>query len=765
LTHSHNLGLLHANENGEEYEDKTGYMGSAPQILHYPEKCYNGQNHWHLGWYEDRALELDFGSSDLDSPVLLYIAAFVDYDKTDEGFYVVVKIGDYYLQYNRARSFNKQTSEKGDTLTVVKYVSSIGTDLVVGLNWALPYWEGSIEGEKLVVELCETERGDNISPDFMIVSVGRGESACSLASVPSSVIKVPEETPSLTPVPSRFSRTLSPVPSPVTQAPTSWPTEPERPVVNHPTNLRPDASRPERWPEAPKEQQGPTLQSPSLEAPKDEQGPTLQSPSLGSAPFVEVLESPTMIEAPTFTSPGFIPAATIGIQDGRNDSGISTVSLVMIALSTVVVALAICLCAWQSKKNALYWFADKGDHDELLRVGGQIVGISSFTSERDRGISNVGPIEASMLTRGKYEFCSSRSTVSTDSSPDRSRGSLEEEKDAVAEAWFQSSTKMQRQVPQKERATASITQWGTTLSSCLFDEASAVPCNASASARPWAPLAFSRRVDDDDDDDKDLEEDSNAATPRPSTTVSEEDSFQRAYLSEEGNARVSKYEPIPDLGDMVRICGRNSLPIYEAESLQLPVSKEPPKLPGGGMQIISLAPIPRRDRGKRAADPGILSSSSPSQDLPCPSDPSSLTVTHGLEEFRSQSFLSFLRPSTIHRPSHPNSTTYPARSPSPVDSNTMLMERTLAGTPLRRTCEDGPNVDFTTARPTRSLVDSTTMRMENTMQMENTMAGHRPNYDDGAPHYWDLDTDDMGESKRGFEKLSKSFNGMRFSQT
>jgi Gametolysin peptidase M11 len=35
----HNLGLRHAFENGTEYEDRTGYMGSMPNMTRYPEQC------------------------------------------------------------------------------------------------------------------------------------------------------------------------------------------------------------------------------------------------------------------------------------------------------------------------------------------------------------------------------------------------------------------------------------------------------------------------------------------------------------------------------------------------------------------------------------------------------------------------------------------------------------------------------------------------------------------------------------------------------
>lgn len=44
----HNLGLNHANENGD-YLDYTSYMSAGHYEEGYPRKCFNGQNHHHLG--------------------------------------------------------------------------------------------------------------------------------------------------------------------------------------------------------------------------------------------------------------------------------------------------------------------------------------------------------------------------------------------------------------------------------------------------------------------------------------------------------------------------------------------------------------------------------------------------------------------------------------------------------------------------------------------------------------------------------------------
>ena len=198
-------------------------MGSAPKRLYYPEKCFNGQNNWHLGWYRDRALELDF-DTDLKEPLLLDMAAFVDYKKTRQGSYVVLKIGDYYFQYNRAKSFNKNTSEKKDSLTVVKFIPNVGTNLIEGLNLSKPLLQRRIGGELLTVKVCSMKKGSKSSPDTLQVSVGRNNAGACPTSPPSPFPVIPPS-PSPTAAPTHTStKAHTDIPTPITtQAPTPAP--------------------------------------------------------------------------------------------------------------------------------------------------------------------------------------------------------------------------------------------------------------------------------------------------------------------------------------------------------------------------------------------------------------------------------------------------------------------------------------------------------------------------------------------------------------
>jgi hypothetical protein len=178
----HGLGLGHANEDGSFYTDYTSYMSAGHKQTNWPAKSFNAQNHWHLGWYDDRSISVD---PIVAAPQLLKIVAFVDYDKTHEGEYVVAEVGvddtSLYMQYNRAKGFNRDTEEKVDMLTIITAMEG-GTNLVAGLdldanNYSVADFQGS--GQDLLIEVCQVGVGNGVDqPDYMIVSVGIGASLC-----------------------------------------------------------------------------------------------------------------------------------------------------------------------------------------------------------------------------------------------------------------------------------------------------------------------------------------------------------------------------------------------------------------------------------------------------------------------------------------------------------------------------------------------------------------------------------------------------------
>ena len=169
-------------------------MGSAPKTTNYPRKCYNGQNSWHLGWYVDRTLEISPQQTQV-----YHVAAFVDYRKTNEEEYVVLKISEaeIYLQNNRAKAFNRESGEFRDTLTIVKNDNK-GTHLLGGLNSSFPLYQEQIGSDTLTIEICEEIRGSLSKPHVLAVNVGYGESKCQEyleASAAMSFTKAPSSSP------------------------------------------------------------------------------------------------------------------------------------------------------------------------------------------------------------------------------------------------------------------------------------------------------------------------------------------------------------------------------------------------------------------------------------------------------------------------------------------------------------------------------------------------------------------------------------------
>jgi len=203
-------GLGHAFEKGEEYGDETTIMGFSSSTKDGPRKCFNGQNLWHFGWFNSRAVMVD----PFQVPQLLELAPFVDYDKTESYQPVLITVFDMHIVYNRAKGFNAETSEYQDKVTVAKEQDNINSELLAVLDTSNPKLEipGILGTAKtLIIEICESVLGAN-GVDYYAVSIGLDESMCA---VPTSYPT--EQTPEPTPLP-----TLRPTPTP-TRAPAPRP--------------------------------------------------------------------------------------------------------------------------------------------------------------------------------------------------------------------------------------------------------------------------------------------------------------------------------------------------------------------------------------------------------------------------------------------------------------------------------------------------------------------------------------------------------------
>jgi hypothetical protein len=125
----HSIGLHHSGEyygssTEQEYGDMSGYMGYGHFGDDTPAMCFNPAKNWQLGWYDDKQLEI-FPDTDLSSEPTSYILnGVVDYGNITDGAYVVLKIGDFYLGFNKATGFNEGTQEASNQVTVQEKLGS-----------------------------------------------------------------------------------------------------------------------------------------------------------------------------------------------------------------------------------------------------------------------------------------------------------------------------------------------------------------------------------------------------------------------------------------------------------------------------------------------------------------------------------------------------------------------------------------------------------------------------------------------------------------
>jgi hypothetical protein len=195
-------------------------MGASQNHLEGPQKCFNSQNHWHLGWFRDRTWQ----APNYQVPEIVELASFVDYaflsvEQTD--YPVLVDLEQtYFLQFNRAKYHNTGTGDNADQVILVQAVQG-GTELLAGLDlehhrFEIPNFLGT--SSTLVIDVCDMIVGAN-GADRVVLSIGLDISVCLTYSLPPTI--APSSPPSLehTHRPSTnallHSSSLAPSPNPV----------------------------------------------------------------------------------------------------------------------------------------------------------------------------------------------------------------------------------------------------------------------------------------------------------------------------------------------------------------------------------------------------------------------------------------------------------------------------------------------------------------------------------------------------------------------
>lgn len=124
----HSIGLHHSGEytgsdSNQEYGDQSDLMGFSYKSDDTPRMCFNPAKNWQLGWYSDKQVEIDPNNLSQE-PTSFILNGVVDYGDATQDAKVVVKVGDFYIGYNKASSFNNQVKEGANQVLVNEKMGS-----------------------------------------------------------------------------------------------------------------------------------------------------------------------------------------------------------------------------------------------------------------------------------------------------------------------------------------------------------------------------------------------------------------------------------------------------------------------------------------------------------------------------------------------------------------------------------------------------------------------------------------------------------------
>lgn len=169
---------LHAGHSGElgggEYDDDTCMMGNSYSSSYGAHKCFNGQKMWAFNWWPNKKKVVN---PIADGPWNGRLAAFVDVRSTTMP--VVLRVGNLYLVYNRAKAHNVEAHEKADMVTIVNAPTSSSNSLMrVGINASTGKDSYSCDAEfehgrfSVTIEVCKVVKGAG-KVDYVELSIRR----------------------------------------------------------------------------------------------------------------------------------------------------------------------------------------------------------------------------------------------------------------------------------------------------------------------------------------------------------------------------------------------------------------------------------------------------------------------------------------------------------------------------------------------------------------------------------------------------------------
>jgi Gametolysin peptidase M11 len=237
----HNMGLRHSGKgDSQPYADRTGYMGVSTPIAWAPQKCYNAAQHWQLGWYSEHQWSLV--NQDISSPRLISLAAFPDHQKVSPSQYaILLQVTDnIYLQFNRAKSYNRGTDMMPDQVVVIRDDQD-KTVVLAGLDMTT---QNSLRLASVAIQVCSLNinSSDESGVDFAVVAVAASDNGALCAGSSFSTALAVVDTPAPATPPPASAGPISP--APITASPTSPAPSTAGPITPAPTTPEPTTLAP-----------------------------------------------------------------------------------------------------------------------------------------------------------------------------------------------------------------------------------------------------------------------------------------------------------------------------------------------------------------------------------------------------------------------------------------------------------------------------------------------------------------------------------------
>mmetsp|Transcript_35943 Transcript_35943/g.75671 ORF Transcript_35943/g.75671 Transcript_35943/m.75671 type:complete len:585 (+) Transcript_35943:327-2081(+) len=212
----HNLNLAHAGENGNQYDDRSGFMGYS-YSQDDQRMCFNNAKNWQLGWFSDEVVQIG-----LNEEFSGTLKGQVNYGNGDSDSKVVVKVADpnsanaFYIGFNHRVKANSQSNEAGNLITIQEYTGNgYSQSNLIGKIGANTSWSRVLGPDTVQVDVGAI---DSASENFgtAAITISYGGSAAPTNS--------PTPLPTKAPTPPTPPPTNAPTSPPTTGSPTKNPT-------------------------------------------------------------------------------------------------------------------------------------------------------------------------------------------------------------------------------------------------------------------------------------------------------------------------------------------------------------------------------------------------------------------------------------------------------------------------------------------------------------------------------------------------------------